>query len=75
MMGWQWHQLDHMQNTSLETGNDASTSALNFFTGQMLFLTPIQQYQSTESKFITRISKKKLWAKMTMDQSDQILQA
>jgi len=27
MMGWQWHQLDHMQIicTSLQTGNDAST--------------------------------------------------
>jgi len=32
-MGWQWHQLDHMQ---------ISTSSLNFFTGQMLFLTSNQ---------------------------------
>jgi len=28
MMGWQWHQLDHMQITctSLQTDNHASTS-------------------------------------------------
>jgi len=32
MMGWQWHQLDHMQIicTSLQTDNDASTSPLRF---------------------------------------------
>jgi len=50
MMGWQWHQLDHMQIicTSLQTRNHASTSSLKFFTGRMLFLTPNQQYQSTE---------------------------
>jgi len=42
MMGWQWHQLDHMQIicTSLQTDNHASTSSLNFFTDRMLFLTP-----------------------------------
>jgi len=33
MMGWQWHQLDHMQIicTSLQTDNVASTSSLNFY--------------------------------------------
>ena len=32
MMGWQWHQLDHMQIicTSLHIDNHASTSSLNF---------------------------------------------
>jgi len=32
MMGWQWHQLDHMQIicTSLQTDNHASISSLNF---------------------------------------------
>jgi len=47
--GWQWHQLDHMQIicTSLQTDNHASTSS-PIFTGQMLFLTPNQQCQSTE---------------------------
>jgi len=31
-MGWQWHQLDHMQITctSLRTDNHASTSSLSF---------------------------------------------
>jgi len=33
MMGWQWHQLDHMQIicTSLQTDNHASTSTLSFY--------------------------------------------
>jgi len=50
MMGWQWHQLDYMQIicTSLQTDNHASTLLLSFFTGQMLFLPPNQQRQSTE---------------------------
>ena len=32
MMGWQWHQLDHMQIicTLFQTDNHASTSSLNF---------------------------------------------
>jgi len=56
MMGWQWHQLDHMQIicTSLQTDNHASTSSLNFCTGWMLFLTPSQQCQSTEGKAVKR---------------------
>jgi len=33
VMGWQWHQLDHMQIicTSLQTDNHTSTSALSFY--------------------------------------------
>jgi len=33
MMGWQWHQLDHMQIIciSLLTDNHASTSSLHFY--------------------------------------------
>jgi len=33
MMGWQWHQLNHMQIicTSLQTHNHANTSSLNFY--------------------------------------------
>jgi len=44
----QWHQLDNMQTicTLLQTDNHTNTSSL--FTGQMLFLTPNQQCQSTE---------------------------
>jgi len=32
MIGWQWHQMDHMQMicTSLQTDNHAITSSLNF---------------------------------------------
>jgi len=41
---WQWHQLGH----SLQTDNHASTPPLSFFTGQMPFLPPNQQRQSTE---------------------------
>ena len=46
---WQWHQLGRMQVcTLLQTDNHASTSPLKFFTGQMPFLPPNQQHQSTE---------------------------
>ena len=46
---WQWHQLGRMQVcTSLQTDNHASTPPLSFFTGQMPFLPPNQQHQSTE---------------------------
>jgi len=33
MMGWQWHQLDHVQIicTSLQTDNHASTSPFSFY--------------------------------------------
>jgi len=50
MMGWQCHQLNHMQIicTLLQTDNHTSTSLLSFFTGWMPFLMPNQQYQSTE---------------------------
>jgi len=53
---WQWHQLGRMQLqvcNSLQTDNHASTPSISFFTGQMPFLPPNQQLQSTEgiSKF------------------------
>jgi len=50
MMGWQSHQLDHMQIicTLLQTDNHVSTLSVNFFKGRMPFLTPNQQRQSTE---------------------------
>jgi len=52
---WQWHQLGHMQVcTSLKTDNHASTLPLSFLTGQMLFLPPNQQRQSTEGNRFTR---------------------
>jgi len=46
---WQWHHLGRMQVcTSLQTDNYASIPPLSFFTGQMLFLPPNQQHQSTD---------------------------
>jgi len=49
-LGIQWHQVDYMQTicTLLQTDNYTNTPSLNFFTGQMLFLTPNQQCQITE---------------------------
>ena len=49
VLGWQWHQLDHMQTicASLQTDNHTNTSSLNFFTDLMLFWMPNQQCQST----------------------------
>jgi len=48
---WQWHQLGYMQVcTMLQIDNPASTPSLSFFTGQLLFLTPKQQRQNTESR-------------------------
>jgi len=50
MMGWQWHQLDHMQiiYTLLQIDNHASISSLKFFTRRMPYLPPNQQHQSTK---------------------------
>jgi len=50
-MGWQWHQLDHMQIicTSLQTDNHASTSSLNFYRPDALpGAQPTVSKQSTE---------------------------
>jgi len=50
---WQWHQLGHMQDsTLLQTDNNANTPPLGFFTGRMPFLSPNQQRQSTEGKYL-----------------------
>jgi len=51
MMGWQWHQLDHMQIicTTLQT-EPRQYPITQFFMGQMLFLTRNQQCQSTEGR-------------------------
>jgi len=47
----QWHPLGHMQVcTSLQWDNHASTPPLEFFIGQMPFLPPNQQRQSTEGR-------------------------
>ena len=52
---WQWHQLGYMQlYTSLQTDNHASIPPLSFFTGQMPFLPPNQQRQSTNNRLIKK---------------------
>jgi len=58
MMGWLWHQLDHMQIMciSLQTDNNASTTPPSFFTGRMQFLPPNQQRQSTEDTTVQKIT-------------------
>jgi len=50
MMGWQWHQLDHMQKIFAPCSRQITTPAPHhsIFTGAMRFLTPNQQRQSTE---------------------------
>jgi len=51
MMGWQWHQLDHMQIicTLLQTDNHASTSPLTFYRKDALpAAQPTASKQSTE---------------------------
>jgi len=56
---WQWHQLGHMQVcTSHQTDNHASTPTAQFFTGQMPFLPPKQQRQSTEGINLSKLSPK-----------------
>jgi len=52
MMGWQWHQVDHLQIicTSLQTHNHASISPLSLFTDWILFLIPNKQCHNTEGK-------------------------
>jgi len=53
MMGWQWHQLDHMQTicTSLQTDNHASTSPLSSYR-----LDAFPATQPTAAKHLTSVS-------------------
>jgi len=48
MMGWQWHQLNHIQ--IICTIRHAAPHHSIFLHAGMLFLTLNQQYQSTEGK-------------------------
>jgi len=53
MMGWQWHQLDHVQIicTSLQTDNQASISPLSFYRPDALPATqPTASEQSCKEK-------------------------
>ena len=48
MLGWQWHQVDHMQTigTSLQTDNHTSTSSLNFYTLDALSVGPTNSVEA-----------------------------
>jgi len=48
MMGWQWHQLDHMQINCALLQTIMPVPHHSVFTGRMPFLPPNQQHQSTE---------------------------
>jgi len=53
VLGRQWHQLDHIlckQSAPRSRQLTTPTPRHSIFTGRMLFLTPNQQCQSTESK-------------------------
>ena len=54
MMGWQWHQLDHMQITFAPSSRQITTPVPqhSVFTGRMPSLPPNRQRQSTEEKSI-----------------------
>jgi len=69
MMEWQWHQLDHTQIicTSLQRGNHASTSSVNFLTGRMLFLTPNQQCQITKGELLAGTIKHTIQPTLILD--------
>ena len=56
-IGWQRHQLDHMQVicTSLQTDNQANTSITRVFYGPDAFPVSNQQYKSTEDNTHTHI--------------------
>jgi len=56
VIGWQWHQLDHMQIicTSLQTDNNTSTSSLNFC-GQMLFLPPTNSVKALKAHLLYKL--------------------
>jgi len=72
----QWHRLGHMQSicTSFQTDNHTNTLSLNF-TGQMLFLTPNQERQSTEGNTLLRIFFFNVFFKFTCEEPSFLLTA
>jgi len=52
MMGWQWHQLDHMQIicTSLQTYNHTSTSPLSFLQARCPSCCPTNSIKALKAK-------------------------
>jgi len=70
---WKWHQLDHMQVCILlQTDNLARTPPLKFFTGEMPFLPPNQQRQSTEGPgYATLMPNSTIHTRPDWDRPDQ----
>ena len=57
VLGWQWHQQTNMQTIcTLLRQITIPTPHHSIFTGQMLFLTPNQQHQSTEGYWMLWIT-------------------
>ena len=56
MVGWQWHQLDHVQIicTSLQTDNHSSTSPLSFY--KLDALPAVQPTACTNCKYMKYIT-------------------
>jgi len=54
-MGWQWHQLDHIQIicTSLQTENHARTSPLSFFQAGFPSCFPISSVKALKAQHET----------------------
>jgi len=57
MMGWQWHQLDHIQIicTSLQTDNHASTSSLSFLQAGCLSCRPTGRVKALKAQQIEEV--------------------
>jgi len=80
-MGWQWHQLDHLQIicTLLQTDNHASTSPLSFLQGgcpschttnsvKALKANRWQERQKTRASYCQRLSSRKSgWGKQLLE--------
>jgi len=56
MMGWPWHQLDHMQivRTSLQTDNHASTSSLSFTQAACSSYRPANSVKALQANRLSR---------------------
>jgi len=72
MMGWQWHQLDHMQIicTSLQTDNHANTSSLNFLQAGCSSRHPADSVKSADGKNIDHRTQYILSARSDMTDVD-----
>jgi len=59
MMGWQWHQLNHMQIicTSLQTDNHASTASLIFLQAGCSSWRPTNSVKALKFRSFSHISK------------------